>query len=338
MAKYLLIGGHCINAGPSNVNRALIRQFDEDFDYITTDSDCSFVWLYEILKKGACAQVIVFSGEGLRKVVLLLYFFKFLRKKIIYIIHGYIRYENQINQLGLSRHYICAEDTILQRADLNVCVSKKYMGWMLEQRPDLTGKLDYVNNGITIAPRKKKNKRPYTIAVSGGNRRIKNNAAVCRAAQRLNKAGVPCKVFVFGRWYESNEDLLIFNCVEYIGHIEKKDYYNFLDDIAIFVMNSEIEPFGISLADGLNCNCSVLVSENIGAASIMSVEKTDMIHDPHNIEEIYGKIKWLFEHPNIDRLLATIDVEKCSERASYARLKCLCRKVALEEDEREKYD
>lgn len=50
----------------------------------------------------------------------------------------------------------------------------------------------------------------------------------------------------------------------------------------------------------------------------------DIIENPHDIDEICQKIKYLLEKGNAERLYKTIDVEGCNGKATYKRLKDIC--------------
>ena len=164
-------------------------------------------------------------------------------------------------------------------------------------------------------------KIPYTVAVSGGNRCIKNNGEVYRAVKMLRSRGIPCKLYVFGRKYPDNDQIEENGYVEYCGHLDKKQYYKKLDTINCFILNSELEPFGLVVADALNCNCSLIMTQYVGGASVMHCSTNDIIQNPHDIEEVADKIQWACEQPNADRLWASIDVNSCSEQVAYQRLK-----------------
>ena len=105
--------------------------------------------------------------------------------------------------------------------------------------------------------------------------------------------------------------------------MDKKPYYEKLDAISCYVMNSEVESFGLVAADALNCNCSLLMSRNVGAKSIMRTEDTDIIQNPHNVDEIIEKLQYLFEHPNSDRLYRSIDRQECSEEKAFQKIKAI---------------
>ena len=321
MSRIFLYGDWRANAGPSNVNRSFIQNCDDDLIYLKFTN--KLLKAFEFLFKVLISRIIIVSGSGL--VGSRFNLIRMLHKKVVYIKHGDVGFENVINNLNLSNESIEAHYNAMKYASKIVCVSKKYMNWVENRYPEFKNKLTYVNNGLEISPRPKCDKIPFSIAVSGGNRNIKNNSTVCKAASLLNEAGYNCKVYVFGRTYSDNENLDVYPCVEFTGHLDKKEYYEKLDQIQLFVVDSIVEPFGLVLGDALNCRCSLLISDNVGAGGILDLQQCDTVYNPTDTDEVMDKMKYLFNNSNADRLLNSVDIEECSGRHSYLRLKEICK-------------
>ena len=312
---WFLLGGHFSNGGPDNVNQALITSADGKILYIKSTN--KFVRVFESFWKILISEKVVVSGACAKRYY---DFMKIIHKSFVYLMHGCMDFENEINRLHLTPDYIENERNLLNDAKRVVCVSEGYAEWVKRRYPEYAQKITYVNNGIELEQREKKEKEQFSIAVGGGNRCIKNNFAVSRAVKKLNSEGIPCKMYIFGRKYPDNEEIEETDYIIYCGHLDKAPYYERLDKISCFVMNSEVEPFGLVAADALNCNCSLLMSQNVGAKSIMTTRGCDIIQDPHDVDEIVGKLKYIFEHPNSDRLYGSIDVQDCSEKSSFQKL------------------
>jgi glycosyltransferase involved in cell wall biosynthesis len=109
-----------------------------------------------------------------------------------------------------------------------------------------------------------------------------------------------------------------------MGQLDKAEYYERLDEIALFVIASELEPFGLVVADALNCHCSILMSHNVGAAGIMQTREEDFVDNPHDTAELARCIQHLMEHPNAERLLSSVDVHECSDSMAWEKMKNLC--------------
>lgn len=312
---WFLLGGHFLNGGPDNVNQALITSADGKILYIKSTN--KLVRVFESFWKILISEKVVVSGACAKRYY---DFMKIIHKNFVYLMHGCMDFENEINRLHLTPDYIENERNLLNDAKRVVCVSEGYAEWVKRRYPEYAQKITYVNNGVELEQREKKEKEQFSIAVGGGNRCIKNNFAVSRAVKKLNSEGIPCKMYIFGRKYPDNEKIEETNYIIYCGHLDKTPYYERLDKISCFVMNSEVEPFGLVAADAINCNCSLLMSQNVGAKSIMTTRGCDIIQDPHDVDEIVGKLKYIFEHPNSDRLYGSIDVQDCSEKSSFQKL------------------
>lgn len=312
--KFFLLGFWGSNDGPSNVNRSLVQNSDECMEYLKWRR---FGRIERWLKCIFCNPIVI--SAGITKIELLL--LKLFHKKTIYILHGYRKYENEINNLRLNDTEIQLESEALRYSDIILPVSEKYSEWVKKMLPEYNNKIKYLNNGITISRRLKKTKEKYSIAVTGGNRKIKNNALVCEAVSKLISDGYDCKVFVFGLLNDDNDDLTKYPFVTFMGQMAKDEYYEALDKISLLILNSKLELFGLVVADAINCNCSLLMSNNVGAASIMRTTDDDIIYDTNDINEISTKALNLLKYGNNDRLYNSIDVEDCSCKSAYNKLK-----------------
>lgn len=325
--KIFLLGDIYANAGPSNVNRALAESADSSLLYISSKN--KVYKKFEKIIKAWKADVIVASGvpplkhQKILKVVNP-------RAKLVYLMHGNLEYENAINHLHLTPEILEAETDIFKQSDAIVCVSKRYSEWVSQKYPQLSEKITYVNNGLDIIPRAEVEKKPLTIAVGGGNRCIKNNVEVCKAVEKLIQKGLNCRLYIFGRQYPENDDFSAYSFAEIMGQMTPEEYHAKLDEVSLFVIDSEVESFGLVVGDALNCHCSMLLSKNTGAISIMNVTEEDCIQNPHDLEELSSKIQNVLEHPNANRLLQSVDADACSAKQSYQRLKRICEEVMVQ--------
>lgn len=319
--RFFLLGGWRFNAGPSNVNKSIVMNSDKDMGYIHSSNRIikkleRYKWLFY--------PIIIISGGVSELEIRLL---KLFRKKIIYIMHGSVWYEAKINKFEISEKSLRVERLILTASSRIVCVSEGYSEWVKKEYPEFAYKIKFVNNGISLNQRPNKEKEQYSIAVSGGNRLQKNNGKVCEALEKLNKMGYDCRMYVFGRIYENNDDLLKYPFVHMVGHLNKEEYYNVLDKVSLFVVNSVLESFGLVVADALNCNCSLLMSKGVGALSIMSTTDNDVINDCYDVNEIASKILYIFQNPNSTALYNSINKEEVTEKNSYIKLKQIVNEV-----------
>lgn len=318
--RFFLLGKHEHNAGPSNVNRSLIEHSDGAMLYQSYRGRGSGAINY--LRFMLCKTVLCGTPAGIS--LGQIKYCHFFGTKVAYMMHSCLAYENVINHLNLQKQTIEREDAILHSVDKIICVSERFSEWVIARYPELKDNVTYVNNGVSISPRPKVEKKPYTIAVAGGNRAIKNNDVVCDAVSKLIELGHECEVYVFGRMYPNNSDLTKYPFVKVMGQMDKEEYYRKLDTISLFVLNSTLESFGLVTADALNCNCSLLMSQTVGAISILQTKESDIIFDTNDIETLAAKILFLLKNGNADRLLSKIDIEDCSEASAYKKIKQKC--------------
>lgn len=311
------------NAGPINVNRSLVKNSTGEITY----PKARIKWLraIESIYKTMVADAVVISSiwSGVNFVTKLALAFN---KKVLYLKHGDVRYETDINHFDNMEHAISCEEYVMEHCNSIICVSETYMEWCKKCYPKLAHKMSFVNNGVDINFREKKAKRERSIAVTGGNRRIKNNDEVYKAIEYLN-AHTKRKytLFVYGRSYAKGFPFLNRDNVIYMGQLEKESYYNCLDEMQLMVVNSEVEPFGLVVADALNTNCSLLLSKNVGARAIVSMPKMDIIDDCHDVKEIARKIQRLVNCGNADILQKSVDICEVSEKNAAKNLVEICK-------------
>lgn len=326
--KFLLIGEYKTNAGPSNVNRKLI----ENSNFIYIKSSNRFIKFLETIIKIIVSDVCIMSGFSPENLIYSK-ITKILNKKSIYIMHGCIKYENEINTLGFKDKYVKKEIQLLKKVDLILCVSKKYSKWVKEYYPEVSQKIGYLNNGIddynNIEQNEYDKSKSYVISLIGGNRNIKNNKIVCDAINDLIDEGYNIKAFLFGRIYEGNESIEYKNIV-YKGMIKQSELYKHLKKSNLYICASIVESFGLAIFDALVSGCDILVSNTVGALSILEVTEKDIINDINDKNEIKKKIIYMMSNHNNHRLVKGI--EKGSDYKSRSmELYNICKKLVDEE-------
>ena len=323
MKRFLLNGAWHLNAGPANVNKAIIDNRDDSMGF--TKSRNRILRKFESIFKCITYPIIVFSAYY---PIHELWLAKFFHKRIIILAHGCAKYENKINNLNLPSIDLKKESKFFAAADIIVTVSAKYIEIIKHEYPNVSQKLKYCHNGIDIANtffKHNNTSTSYKIAVSGGNRPIKRNYYVCKAIEKLILKGFNIELLVFGRLHKNGEKIDNFPFVKTFGQIDNKQYQEYLKTSDLFVLNSETESFGLALADAINCGCSLLISENVGAIEIINnLRYEDVIHNFSDIDEIAGKISHLLKVSNAEYIFNSIDSLECSKEKSYHRLKEIC--------------
>ena len=167
-----------------------------------------------------------------------------------------------------------------------------------------------------------KHKKRRIIAV-GGDRRIKNNYVVSKAVELLNGK---VEFFVFGYIYR-NIDNNEFEHTHIKGLVKQEELLRQMEESEIFILNSVVESFGLTVFDALKCGCSILLSNNVGASDLLQLDDNDIIDDPMNEFEIAKKISFLLENPNNARINKSIDYSNISYEKSVEKLEHFCYKL-----------
>lgn len=324
--KLLMLGEYNSNAGPSNVNKKIINNLSNSIMYIKSKKKVNK--FFELIFKFIKSDIILVSGFDPRYSSLCK-FSKIINKKTIYLMHGYAKYDNEINCLSLNDKILKKEYEILSKVSLILCVSQKFSEWLAIQLPEFKDKIFFINSGIDINNNdifsKNKNNDKFVIALSGGNRNIKNNVEVCRAVKILFDSGINIEVNIYGRIYDNNDTFTKYSFLNFKGQINQEDFYKELKKTNLFILNTEVESFGLSAADALIGGCDILLSSNCGILSILDYTPNDIIYDPHNIDEIAQKIKYFINNnSNNNRLLSKINFEKCSWKNRTKQLFKIC--------------
>lgn len=328
--KVFLYGSYRNNTGPDNVNKNLIENSQHKFLYEKLTGKISkrlerFLYLIQ-------SDVIVFSGFGQHKFWVAIA--KIFKKKIIYLMHGCALYETKINKLKLKKKTLDYEKKFFKLVDLILPVSEQYKNWFVEYFPEYKNKTHYLNLGIQEKENvyykknkamKEKNDKKIRIIVAGGDRIQKNNIEVCKAIEMLaNNLENNIELKICGRKYSQKNLFEKYRHSVYVGMLPHKEFCKELKKSDIFILNSEVESFGLSVVDALLCGCSVLISKNSGIISILDLREEDLISDVHNPIEIAEKIKILLDKRNSKRILSAIDFEHYTWKQVSERLYKIC--------------
>ncbi|MDK0554235.1 glycosyltransferase family 4 protein [Clostridium perfringens] len=311
--KIFLCGNYKDNTGPSNVNSLLINNSEKKLMKINFTN--RYLKNIEIIIKILISDVIIFSGLGC-KMIFHLKLAHLFKKKTIYLMHGCIEYENEVNELNYDKTMLDLEKRVFKEIDLILCVSEIYMKWVLNRYPNLKGKIHFLNSGVDISKYKTLTNcknidiyRNIDISVAGGDRKQKNNELICQSIQNIEKK-IKRKVVmaIYGRKYYQNNTFEKYPSILFKGYISQNKFYSELLNSKIFILNSTVESFGLSAIDALMSGCSILISENSGVRSILKLEETDIIFANDDIDIISDKIIYLLNNPNNQRIIESIDI------------------------------
>lgn len=318
MNKKIFFAGNLFgDGGPMVVNKNLVKPLKKDISYLTCNNP--YFRVIETIYKILSASIIIFSGVT-RYDQITIPICKLLHKKIIYIMHGCLKIENPLNGNYANKRGIINEQSLIENANLILCVSTTFKNLILKHYPQHNHKIDVLTNGIdweSLKITEINNKRdPNRIILMGGGRRTKRNLIICKAIQNINELyGTHYHISVYGT-YSINDDskeISQIPCVTYHECIPRLQVLKELQQSKLYIQNSDFESFSLGVIEALCCGCDILISQNVGAKDIIpNLSDDDIIFDTTNLSHIKQRIIQIMKVGNNKKLLDSIDKEKTS--------------------------
>lgn len=319
-------GNHFGVGGPWNVNKNIVKCLNGRATF--THFKPKFLRLAEIICKIICSKVIIFSGiSSIDHITVPIA--KMLHKKIIYIMHGCLSWEYELNNNSTNQRGVDNERLMLENADKILCVSSPYKELISKRYPRYASKLGTLTNGINWDDLNKKrdvtiSRNCSSIVLMGGGRVTKRNLQICQAVEEINREdNINLKVTVYGYYNENDDSKAISQipCAEFHHVIPQTKLLAVLNGTYLFVQNSEFESFSLGVIEALACGCNVLMSHNVGAREVIKgLTENDVINNVMDLSEIKQKIRQVMQEENNKRLFSSIDQKATSNEASVERL------------------
>ena len=314
MSRIFVVGDHKTGTGPANVTKEYIRCLPENTLFQKRTSKLGR--LPELYINILRSDIIFFSGYS-KQNVLGMKFAKKLKKPTVYLVHGAITHENNINHDDNANMSSVEEETLLL-ADRLFAVSEKFCGWLKEQYPQYENKIDYVTNGI--------DERTVNTTPNGDNTKIlsigggmprKMILHICEAIKLINAdAAEPVTLYVIGKDGADTEAINKYPFTKNLGLVSAEKKEELFNECGIFIQNSCFETFGLAPVEALCAGMSVLCSKVCGVLDLFkSADEHDIIDDYSSPKEIAEKIEYIMNNPNREKLLSDIDFETMSWEA-----------------------
>lgn len=316
MSKIFFAGNHFAEGGPNEVNKAYIHYLQSRVLYLT-QSNVLFQF-FEIFLKIFICRVVIFSGiRNIDHLVLPLC--RLLHKRILFIMHGCLSYEDEINHYSNPRGER-NEILMLKSAHQILCVSEPFRQWVAVRYPEYVSKTTALTNGINWdqlpAASSLQQRDPNRIILLGGGRITKHNLEVCRAVALLNETrGKFYHIDIYGTPYANDHTSLLQSMyyTTWCGSVSHEALLQAMSGAALFIQNSSFEPFSLGVVEALVCGCDVLVSVHVGAIDVIpGISEEDLIKDPIDLQEVADKIEQIMQSGNNQRLLSSIDRQATS--------------------------
>lgn len=327
--RVLFLAGTEGNTGPANANRAFFEHWPKEDEVRRVEGTGKMARLCSLVKGLLWCDVAITSGGGLtwdvaRRVA------SCRGVPVVGYCHGYLPFENEINQQGISAKDVTAFVGWLDSVDLVATNSSHQAEFIAERQPSVEGKIAVARLGVDAfecgGGRPPALGRHAVVAVSGGTRPIKGNDVVARAVGRLRAHGVDVELRVYGRRYAANPELdaLVGSCGRYMEQVDRAEFLRQLREADVFVMDSRHESFGLSALDALEAGCSLLLSDNCGVKEVFNLGPGDVVHDCESVREVAEKIEGLLGIPNARRLYDSLDFDRSSWDCAAERLRQAC--------------
>lgn len=331
--KILFCGNYRKNTGPSQANRQLIKYFPREIDYLKSKN--KIIEFLEAVFKVFKSDVVIFSSARYINVPIICWA-KLLRKRCIYIVHGYTKAVTIIDNIPNPK--VCKiESVCLEKSDLILCVSVPFLKFMQNECPEYAHKMKDLTNPVDWDEMSKINsdeniKKDENLIISaGGDRKLKKNLQVAQAIETLNKEkGMNLRYEIYGA--KSNpgmtKEIENISCCSFIGNVSRAEFLDRLRISALYIQNSILESFGLAPVEAIICGNNLLISKYVGARDIIKgLKPEDIIDDPDNIEEMAAKIEAVLKNGNNGRLLNSIDRKTTSGNFAVNRLMEYCRSL-----------
>ena len=311
--EIFIIGDYRSPTGPAKVTRAYIdglKRRGEHFRYLSSQKKAAR--FFELLAKLPGSGLTFFSGYS-RQNLLGMSLSKRLKKPCVYLMHGSVEYENEINKVPDPYMARC-EYRMLEKADLVLAVSQWFEGWLKERYPEFKAKIGHLSNGVdweSLGNKARAEKDPPDTAIIsiGGGMPRKRIARICEAIERINRERrEKLTLTVIGDAGADSERIAQYPFVRNLGMVESSRIPEILGQHRLYIQNSVFETFGLSVLEALSCGNDILISKRCGCLEALGgLEEGDLIADPDDPKELAEKILGALKEHNNPRITAATD-------------------------------
>jgi len=307
MKQLFLIGDFYSDNGPGIANKALLEclKYQDVFRVSFSqkkDKIGRFVELVSKLWKTDCICICSFSQLN----YLIIYLCRFLCKPILYIAHGYVQYEDELNRTEkkTSNKRKKLESFTFENVDKIICVSPrsmKFIGNHFEQYGD---KFTYIYNFVERKHLAHVDlEGGYSMMSVGGGMPRKANIEVCRAIASLIEQGKlaanEISYVIVGPDWDDGEKIRCYPFVKYYKSLSHAEVLKLMSESELYIQNSIFETFCLAVLEAIDCGCKLLAGKNIGALDLLDhLDENNIIGDYSDISELAEKIMIQFHTMN----------------------------------------
>jgi glycosyltransferase involved in cell wall biosynthesis len=153
----------------------------------------------------------------------------------------------------------------------------------------------------------------FVVAIVGRIEEAKGQHLVLDAVEKLRKNNINAKALIIGHAMNNDymNDLKQNYPVDiFTGFINNPSEYMQIADCV--VLATQKETFGLVLIEAMQCGICVVGSNQGGPLEIIDHEKTGLLFESMNSNDLYEKLLDLYEHPNKKEQLAQLGKEKAT--------------------------
>ena len=291
MKKIYYVGDMLNNTGPAIVNKSYYQFLKNDSYFCFSNN--KIIRTLHFISHFSPSKYFIISGFS-KLNYLYIKLCNLFGKKVIYIMHGYLKYESNFKS-SITSKKIEIEKKILLYSNKVVCVSKLFCDLVKKDNASIKEKIIYnyngvdILNGIEVCKYEQHDSNFFNIVSVGGGNKQKNILSICKSLNLIKNKKI--KFIVIGPEIDDAAEIKKYKFVEYYNNLNHNELLNKLFNADLYIQNSYFETFGITVIEALSCGCDILISKKIGVIDLLEgITESDIIYEPDNIDEIYNKV------------------------------------------------
>ena len=154
------------------------------------------------------------------------------------------------------------------------------------------------------------NKQPITIGAVSRLERVKGMDLVIPAFAEVRKAHPDVRLLIVGDgslrqdMQRQAEALQVQDAVEWAGRQPQEVLPQWYQRMAIVLMPSRSEGFGLTAIEAMACGCVVVAARTGGLPEVVRDGEVGLLHEPESFKDMAAQINELIEHPDLWRKLS----------------------------------
>jgi len=233
-------------------------------------------------------------------------------KKLISIQHDVVRINPIIRWLKIKA---------LKKANKIIAISNEVKVFLQEYFKVSASKIEIIYNGVDFEKfssfQKLDNNWKPVFGIIARLDKIKGHIYILEALKKIKSEGIKLPEFIFVGDGPERKNLEIsaeendLTNIKFVGEVIEIGKY--LKQMDVFVLPSLSEGLGVSLIEALVAKKLIIASNTGGIKELVEHNKTGILVEPTNIDDLYKAIKWVLENKNEALKLRTASSEWINE-------------------------